>query len=200
MLRRQLCNPNVHVLSAYVGPSVAGFAIWTPPDKQNRRIPLTLRVYDLLLQTWDLLTSIVYPGFLRGYFDSYTTEKNRRKEIIVAADAEAEDKLVPEEIRSSRQYWTLNALGVSRDHGRQGIGSQLLQWGMDRADESDTAIVIAASQEGEKLYARHGFKVLGRRTLLEDQVPGGVQQTYMIRMAKSQRMKDDDGGSAKTKI
>lgn len=186
MLRRQLCNSGVHIHSAFVGDKVAGFAIWAPPKTAERYIPWHLRGFDLLLQLWDALYYIVYPPFIRRFFDKYDTERLRRRDLIQAADAEYEEKIIPEDVKQE-DYWSLAALGVSDEFERRGIGSQLLKWGMDAADKSDKAIVVAASIEGERLYTKHGFVTMDRTTLLPDQPGGGVTQVYMLRLQKSKR-------------
>lgn len=60
------------------------------------------------------------------------------------------------------QYWELEVLAVAPKYQRQGIGSRLLEWGMNQASLFGLPVVVAATFIGEHLYAKHGFKECGR--------------------------------------
>lgn len=193
MMYRQTCNPDVYVHGAYTPDlkDITGFAIWAPPSgaaELQRRVSPLYRLLGMLIYLKDQLVTFLYPSFLQRILDPAGIAREERKRSMIAADAAIEHEAIPPSIQE-QDFWQLIALGVSEEYERRGIGSQLLQWGCDKADETDHAVFIAASQDGEKLYARHGFEVLRRETLLKD-VPGAaIYQTYMIRWPKSQREK-----------
>ena len=46
------------------------------------------------------------------------------------------------------------------DYYRCGAGSMLIAWGTARADEVDLDAYLQASEMGQPLYERHGFKIV----------------------------------------
>ena len=188
MLRRQIGNPGVYIYAALVNNTVAGFAIWAAPANNQRPISALLRMYDMLLMAYDQIRFLVFPSLMREYFDPYTKYRRRRRKIFMKEDGATEYKITPKEIKE-QDYWQLTALGVSNDFGRRGIGSALLEWGTQKADEGDKAIMVTASIEGEKLYTRHEFQVIHRAALLKSETENGsgIPQTYMIRWPRSER-------------
>lgn len=70
----------------------------------------------------------------------------------------------------------LDMLGAHPDYHGRGIGSMLLKWGLDRADQEGLETYLSASPSGRPLYEKRGFKVL----LTEEPCPG-YQQAYMLR-------------------
>lgn len=59
-------------------------------------------------------------------------------------------------------YWELEVLAVAPKCQRRGVGSQLLQWGMNQAASFQLPVVVAATTSGEHLYSKHGFKQCGK--------------------------------------
>ncbi|KAJ5527165.1 acetyltransferase [Penicillium frequentans] len=59
------------------------------------------------------------------------------------------------------RYLILQALAVNPDDQRQGVGSQLVKWGVERADEERIACWCHASPAGNQLYLKSGFQELG---------------------------------------
>ena len=58
-------------------------------------------------------------------------------------------------------YLELRLLAVDPDHLRQGIGTQLLNHGLSKADAADLPVYLAAGHQGRPLYERYGFRVVG---------------------------------------
>lgn len=48
-----------------------------------------------------------------------------------------------------------------------GVGSALLQEGLDQADAEGSAIYLEASQEGKTIYTRRGFAIEGERCVFD---------------------------------
>jgi ribosomal protein S18 acetylase RimI-like enzyme len=84
-------------------------------------------------------------------------------------------------------YWYLSWLGILSTHGRKGLGQQLLQWGLDRADEHDQAIYLSASPQGVGLYRKAGFEVVEALLCYPEEEKGNWTESYMRRPRRSER-------------
>lgn len=52
----------------------------------------------------------------------------------------------------------LALLVTSSDHRRLGAGSRLVRWGTQKSEELDLIAYLQASEQGRRLYQRHGFR------------------------------------------
>lgn len=86
-------------------------------------------------------------------------------------------------------YWTLAYLGVLPSYGRRGIGRQLLQWGLDRADEEGRSVYISASVQGLGLYRKVRAEVVESMVCMEDEEMGGWVETWMRRVNRKEMRK-----------
>ncbi|KAI0376720.1 acyl-CoA N-acyltransferase [Hypomontagnella monticulosa] len=84
------------------------------------------------------------------------------------------------EIMETRPHWYLDMLGVRREYQGRGIGKQLLQWGLVKADEAKLESFLAASPAGAPLYAKYGFELV--EAILLDE--GRRVESFMLRPAK----------------
>ncbi|QIW95046.1 hypothetical protein AMS68_000564 [Peltaster fructicola] len=57
----------------------------------------------------------------------------------------------------NQPYIMLNFLTVAPAMQGQGVGSRLMQWGVEEADRRGAAIVLESTPTGLALYKRHGF-------------------------------------------
>jgi GNAT superfamily N-acetyltransferase len=74
-----------------------------------------------------------------------------------------------DERHPAQACWYLNLLGVDLAHHGRGLGSALLSATLQRCDaETSPAYLEATSPRNRRLYARHGFEVVGEIAL-----PGG---------------------------
>ncbi|KII83338.1 hypothetical protein PLICRDRAFT_62454, partial [Plicaturopsis crispa FD-325 SS-3] len=66
------------------------------------------------------------------------------------------------EIFGDEPHWYLYILAVLPQYQNQGVGSQLLDWGITAADaaEPKRAVYLEASPVGQKLYERRGFETV----------------------------------------
>jgi len=72
-------------------------------------------------------------------------------------------------------HWHLYTLGVVPERQRKGVGSLLLRWGLERAREEGLPVSLISSEEGRKLYAKYGFKVVHwDRLAVENELVGGA--------------------------
>lgn len=63
----------------------------------------------------------------------------------------------------ARRY--LNAIATHKDFLKRGVATALLNWGIGMAEKDDLPIVLEAVPEIAPVYARSGFKQVGRFVL-----------------------------------
>lgn len=84
-----------------------------------------------------------------------------------------------------RNRWHVQSFVVRREHQGQGIGKRLLAEVIERADKENVVVGLESSTEGEPVYRRVGFELLGRfdqGDFMKDE-GGGV----MMRSPKGQK-------------
>jgi hypothetical protein len=52
-------------------------------------------------------------------------------------------------------------LVISPRYQRRGAGGPLIKWGIAKSKETRLPIYLTASEQGRRLYSRHGFKEFG---------------------------------------
>jgi len=67
--------------------------------------------------------------------------------------------------RPKERYYELLNLATSPQYQRKGIGSQLLRYGLEKADRDGVKVYVTASPMGEKVYKRLGFEEVGRLSI-----------------------------------
>ncbi|KAK6337967.1 hypothetical protein TWF696_001440 [Orbilia brochopaga] len=63
----------------------------------------------------------------------------------------------------STPHWYLSLLMVHPAHKRAGHGTRLTLWGMQRAAAESLPCLLVASKQGEQVYQRLGWRMVGRR-------------------------------------
>ncbi|KAK6339852.1 hypothetical protein TWF718_009242 [Orbilia javanica] len=64
----------------------------------------------------------------------------------------------------SNEHYYLSHLLVHPDHKRKGYGTLLTLWGLYHAAREGVPVYLTASIEGERLYKKLGFRVIGEKT------------------------------------
>lgn len=64
--------------------------------------------------------------------------------------------------KSHSERWHVQSVVVRQEWRRKGVASQLMGRVMDRAAAEGVAVTLEATEGGEKLYSRLGFKVVDR--------------------------------------
>ncbi|EPQ29952.1 uncharacterized protein PFL1_06858 [Pseudozyma flocculosa PF-1] len=113
--------------------------------------------------------------------------KRRKKDALWARFSAAIDRK-REEVMGTRPHWFLKLLCVDPAHQRRGVGTMLLDWGLQRAmDNADEvpgpfSVYLESSPAGEGAYVKAGFKVMGHDRIDEPRAQRGyLQWPYMIR-------------------
>ncbi len=76
------------------------------------------------------------------------------------------------------------------DNQRKGIGTVLVQSGMEQAAKLGLDILIYAKSQGVGVYKRLGFRV-EREFVLDDSMYGGTGEVYVALMIYQQRPRSD---------
>lgn len=71
----------------------------------------------------------------------------------------------------------LSILYVHPEHRRRGVGSMLIRWGFDKADELGLETFVEATAEGKPTYAANGFRYVD--TFLMDAVKNDPSPRWM---------------------
>lgn len=93
-----------------------------------------------------------------------TAEKIRANEMIAKMEAmEDEDMRHWQNVLSpfSSKCIIVGGLGVARRHQYRGVGSALLNWATDLADEHNVYMWVHSSEAAFRAYLKAGFKVVG---------------------------------------
>lgn len=82
-------------------------------------------------------------------------------------------------IVDGRAHWFLSLIVVRREAQRRGVGSAMMRYGLDRADEEGWLTYLNSSVEGKPLYEAFGF-----RTVEKTEFEHGVATWHMLREPK----------------
>lgn len=81
------------------------------------------------------------------------------------------------DLPTRRENWSLDMLATHPDFQNRGMGSALVQWGIDRADGEKVCASVVSAEGNEGFYARFGFVEVGRANvgrLKEKGIVGGA--------------------------
>lgn len=62
---------------------------------------------------------------------------------------------------AGERHWFLSTIATAKEAQRRGVGSALMRFGVERADEEGWMSYLNSSGEGRGLYEKFGFKVIG---------------------------------------
>ena len=139
-----------------LAPEGMGAACWLRPGHTSIAVRRMLRLGRPPLRLWRACFLLGVAGFRRlAALNAYAEEQHRR-----AVQAE---------------HWYLLAFGVEPDRQGQGVGGQLLQVGLARADlERRTCYLETNNVLDIDFYQKHGFKVVNHGQ------PAGHELTFWV--------------------
>ncbi|KPM36784.1 hypothetical protein AK830_g9782 [Neonectria ditissima] len=89
-------------------------------------------------------------------------------------------------IMDGRPHWYLELIGVRAEWMGKGAASEMMRWGVERADADGLPCFLEATPNGRGMYEKYGFRVVGQQ---EFESPAGrVVDFYMLREAKVREM------------
>lgn len=139
----------VHVVGAGGG---AGIAFWVPP---GARAPARRELWQARFPL--LPVRLGREGF-------------RRVEGFQRASRELLARL------GCASWWFLSGLGVEPSAQRQGLGTQLVAWGLERATQAGhPAVLLTSNRANIPFYERLGFEVLA-----EERLPAAGPLTWAL--------------------
>lgn len=68
----------------------------------------------------------------------------------------------------------LDMLATHPNYNGRGLGSQLLRWGLHRADEAGVDTFLASTPQGRRLYEKYGFQVVKEYEVVEGHVQASM--------------------------
>jgi len=110
---------------------IVGFASWSSPSRRRERS----------IRDW-ILSQIIYP--LYQFIFRPTLGYSMPPEVKATFAQQHNDTFGPKGIAEGKKHWYLHVLCVHPDWQGKGVGSALLQWGFDKAE--DDAVVYLESR------------------------------------------------------
>ncbi|MCJ1350225.1 MAG: hypothetical protein MMC33_000206 [Icmadophila ericetorum] len=122
-------------------------------------IGLYLKARRLMWEVWMRVNEWIWPNLGMDQ----ETEKTFVKAVV------ADEKEFWEANERYKERWHVQSVVVGVEWQRQGVGKLLMQEVLERAKKEGVCVGVEASKEGEGLYRKCGFGLLGRFELI---VPG----------------------------
>lgn len=153
---------------------IVGWACWLRKEKENPERASSVDMADTNAK--EAPTSVKGAGNGAPTAESNAADRSITKSVpSQTSQHDAQDtptRVVGRQMRSDSIKWEahfmkearyliLQALAVNPDDQRQGVGSQLVKWGVQRADEERFSCWCHASPAGNQLYVKSGFQELG---------------------------------------
>jgi GNAT superfamily N-acetyltransferase len=141
--------PDTVVVHASINGKVVGVAFWTPPKRLWRPETLGEFLYRKAIDVKDALEDWVVPP---------TWFRKDRVGEFYRVQGEHREKYLGRGYHNDT--WYLKILAVHPEFQRQGIGTTLLEWGMEGARDGER-VYLESSEAGMPLYLKKGFQILG---------------------------------------
>lgn len=146
-------KPGILVVCALIDGQVVGFASWSLPKKLWRSETLAEAIYRKMIEYKDNLEDWIFPSRWHN-LSKHEKFKRLQKESV--------EKYLGSKIDET---WYLKILCVHPEFQRKGVGTKLLDWGLERARERRQKVYLEATEFGVTLYINKGFKELGEIVL-----------------------------------
>ncbi|OJJ50305.1 hypothetical protein ASPZODRAFT_128925 [Penicilliopsis zonata CBS 506.65] len=177
---RFLADENYHVLSAEDSSSgqIVGYARWLIPSRtysilagrsqsEDERDPRAMPVLSEEVASIKDMAGHAPPGMNVEGLNALKAMMEEKKGKVIDVERDM----------------VLELIGISNQHQRRGLGSQMLEWGIERANRAGVRIYLEATEAGYPLYLRRGWTVVDE--LVMDWSPyGGKGVTKLTMMVK----------------
>ncbi|KAJ5778785.1 acetyltransferase [Penicillium odoratum] len=146
-----LSDPTSKLVKAVAGDgTIVGWACWLTKDKDDQdRSKALLKSRSLDTPNNGESSPMNQPA------------RPRRPAQILSCLMRGDSMRWEENSMKGRKYLVLQALATSPSFQCRGIGSQLIQWGIDIADAEKLPCWVHASPAGHNLYKKAGFQEIG---------------------------------------
>ncbi|PSN65372.1 hypothetical protein BS50DRAFT_636147 [Corynespora cassiicola Philippines] len=146
--------------------SIAGYAVWSRETAMKKRKAMrhmkSMGLCDSLptRPLGERLKQHILNMDIVEKIRSRTNPINDRKrwEEFYSA-CESQDGM--ENSEEPDEHWFLCELAVSPEHQRQGVGTALVNWGLNLARREQLPVLLHSTQAGEKVYQKSGFVKYG---------------------------------------
>ncbi|GJJ15327.1 hypothetical protein Clacol_009603 [Clathrus columnatus] len=153
-IRQQINGPNFSMKATVsttdhqgkLVEKIVGYATWFSPDGPRKR---TL---------WELFLSNVYYR-IRNYLKPIPVPEGIPP-LVELITEQKEDVFGKGKKWEGQKYWNLILMYVDPAWQLQGVASALLEWGFQKARESNTIIYLESSPMGIPVYKHKGFQIV----------------------------------------
>ena len=151
-------RPGKLLVCALIDGQVVGFASWGLPKRIWRSETLAEAIYRKVIEYKDNLEDWIFPSRWHNL---------SKQEKLKRSQEESMEKYLGSKIDET---WYLKLLCVHPEFQRKGVGTKLLDWGLERARERGQKVYLEATEFGIALYINKGFKELGEIVLGDREV------------------------------
>ncbi|MCJ1353714.1 MAG: hypothetical protein MMC33_003701 [Icmadophila ericetorum] len=133
------------------GGEVVGFSIWT----RHGTSPVA-RNWQKVGDGWERYLESCLLLLSLSYYNSVSpipndAHRQNLNTLFSSFGASPDPSIVSD-------YWVVDALYISPTFQRRGLGTRLLKWGLEQADEEGIPVLVDSSPEGRWIYERAGFR------------------------------------------
>ena len=146
----QIIQPGVVVVTALIDDQVAGVAVWLIPRLHWSVEILSQFFHRKCLEYKDKFEDWWYP---KAWVHSDREQLIRTLRIKYANEHLGNGEL--------EKTWYLKTLAVLPALQRKGVGTALVEWGMEQARLHGGKLYVDSSYVGKRMYAKLGFKEVG---------------------------------------
>lgn len=93
--------------------------------------------------------------------------------------------------------WTLSLIATAPEYRRRGIGTKLVEHGLEIAAKEEVPVTLEASPEGRFLYERVGFRIVRELFVCKELEGCGYAMVWEGERMKGRWLEEGEGGLAR---